>query len=194
MNRRAFLGSLSASIALPLIAHAQQGQEQGQQPVSGATNAPMDESRYIPVRLPARGPAVLSNLERDALEHRIHCQCGCELDVYTCRTTDFACPVSPLMHADVMGLVSGGYVAAEILSAFTKAYGPRAMMSPPKSGFNLAGWVVPFLALGTGAVIVSEIIRRWSHDDSRPVTRPAAHVDATPDELKRLDEALRRDE
>src|SRR4051794_6291308 len=36
--------------------------------------------------------------ERDALEHQIRCQCGCTLDVYTCRTTDFSCQVSPAMH------------------------------------------------------------------------------------------------
>src|SRR2546426_1069442 len=30
-----------------------------------------------------------------AIEKRLHCTCGCGLDVYTCRTTDFTCTPSP---------------------------------------------------------------------------------------------------
>ena len=37
----------------------------------------------------------MNQAKRDELEHQIHCQCGCNLDVYTCRTTDFSCEVSP---------------------------------------------------------------------------------------------------
>src|SRR5881275_3347237 len=80
---------------------------------------------YRPVTLPAKPGASISmtDAQRDVLEHQIHCQCGCNLDVYTCRTTDFACSVSPAMHADVMGLVSGGYGAKDILAAFKSVYG-----------------------------------------------------------------------
>jgi cytochrome c-type biogenesis protein CcmH len=74
-----------------------------------------------PVRLPPKPDAkpVLTQDQRDALEHRIHCQCGgCTLDVYTCRTTDFTCQISPAMHRDVLALVDGGNGAQEINDAF----------------------------------------------------------------------------
>src|SRR5438445_13083819 len=43
-----------------------------------------------------------------AIEKQLHCTCGCNLDVYTCRTTDFTCTVSPAMHQHVLGLAEEG--------------------------------------------------------------------------------------
>ena len=92
----------------------------------------MDQSAARPVRLPPKPGAtpVLTTAQRDELEHHLHCQCGCTLDVFTCRTTDFSCQVSPAMHRDVMELVKGGYGAQEIIDAFVATYGERALMAP----------------------------------------------------------------
>jgi cytochrome c-type biogenesis protein CcmH len=134
----------------------------------------------------------MTDAQRDELEHQIHCQCGCNLDVYTCRTTDFACSVSPAMHSDVMGLVAGGHSAQEILAAFKAVYGEKVLMAPVRSGFNLLGYTVPFIALGTGAVVVAALMRRWKRTPAVSTT-PVAHVDATEGELAALDAAVRRD-
>jgi len=169
----------------------------------GAANMPMNETAYRPVRRPPKPGAVarLSTADRDALEHQIHCMCGCSLDVYTCRTTDFSCGVSPSMHADVMGLVEGGYSADEIVAAFRDAYGERVLMSPVKEGFNWAGYVTPFAALGGGAVVVASLIRKWGRraQVAAATAAPTAGsrgvvsgVDATPEELARLEAAVRR--
>jgi cytochrome c-type biogenesis protein CcmH len=160
-------------------------------------NGPMADANdvYRPVTLPpkANATASMTDAQRDELEHQIHCQCGCNLDVYTCRTTDFACSVSPAMHADVMGLVSGGYSAQEILAAFKAVYGEKVLMAPGKSGFNLVGYTMPFVALGAGAVIVSALLRRWKSRAPASVV-PASHpVDATESELAALDAAVRRE-
>ena len=134
----------------------------------------------------------MSDAQRDDLEHHIHCQCGCNLDVYTCRTTDFACSVSPAMHSDVMGLVAGGHSAQEILDAFTSVYGEKVLMAPVRSGFNLLGYTVPFLALGTGAVVVAALMRRWKRTAVvAPAPTPPIH--ATEGELAALDAALKQD-
>jgi cytochrome c-type biogenesis protein CcmH len=150
---------------------------------------------YRPVTLQAKpnATASMTDAQRDDLEHKIHCQCGCNLDVYTCRTTDFACSVSPAMHADVMGLVSGGHSADEILAAFKAVYGEKVLMAPGKSGFNLIGYTMPFVALGAGAVMVSALLKRWK--SQTPVGAPlaASHIDATDSELAALDAAVRRD-
>jgi cytochrome c-type biogenesis protein CcmH len=135
----------------------------------------------------------MTDAERDDLEHKIHCQCGCQLDVYTCRTTDFACSVSPAMHRDVLGLVAGGHTADEILTAFTSVYGEKALMSPVRSGFNLLGYTVPFIALGTGAVVVAALMRRWKSRAPVPGSVPPSHVQATESELAAIDAAVRKD-
>ena len=151
---------------------------------------------YKPVTLPPKpnATASMNQAQRDELEHQIHCQCGCVLDVYTCRTTDFSCSVSPAMHADVMGLVSGGYGASEILAAFKAVYGEKVLMAPVKSGFNLVGYTMPFVALGAGAVLVAALIRRWRARALVTVHAPAVtRVDASSEELARLDAAVRND-
>ncbi len=160
-------------------------------------NGPMADAGevYRTVTLPAKAGAKpsMTDAERDDLEHQIHCQCGCNLDVYTCRTTDFACSVSPAMHSDVMGLVAGGHTAPEILAAFRAVYGEKVLMAPVRSGFNLLGYTVPFIALGAGALAVAALMRRWKLRAPVGATVPSSHVDATEGELAALDAAVRKD-
>lgn len=148
---------------------------------------------YRPVKLEPKPNArpSMTQIERDALEHQIKCQCGCVLDIFTCRTTDFTCSVSPAMHGDVLALVDGGYTAPEILNAFQSTYGERVLMAPVKSGFNLLGYTMPFLALGAGAIAVAAVLRRLKSRAPEPILAPT--VAATTDELARLDQAVRRD-
>ncbi|HEX9084404.1 MAG TPA: cytochrome c-type biogenesis protein CcmH [Gemmatimonadaceae bacterium] len=160
-------------------------------------NGPMADANdvYRPVTLPTKpgAQASMTDAQRDDLEHQIHCQCGCNLDVYTCRTTDFSCSVSPAMHADVMGLVAGGHGAQEILNAFRAAYGEKVLMAPLRSGFNLVGYTMPFIALGTGAVIVAALLKRWKSRAPAVTTGDTVQIDATAGELAELDAAVRRD-
>jgi len=158
----------------------------------------MDQSASRPVRLPPKPGArvVVSAAERDELEHRIRCQCGCTLDVYTCRTTDFSCQVSPAMHRDVLALVSGGYSAQEIIEAFVGAYGERVLMAPPATGFNLFGWMAPFIGLAGGAALVVVVLRNWRKppQPSAPVQPRSGRPDgATDDEMARLEAVVRDD-
>ena len=157
----------------------------------------MDQSAARMVRRPPKpgaSPAMTPD-ERDALEHRIRCQCGCTLDVFTCRTTDFSCQVSPQMHRDVLALVQGGYDRDEILAAFVDSYGERVLMSPPRAGFNLLGYILPGIALAIGAIVLAVLIRRWGRatTPSTPRARRPAAADATPEEIARLEAAIRDD-
>ena len=158
---------------------------------------PMDQSAARSVRLPRKPGASpsMSVAERDALEHRIRCQCGCTLDVFTCRTTDFSCQVSPSMHRDVLALVDGGYTADEILEAFESVYGERVLMAPKREGFNLLAYLLPGTAIAAGAVVLAVMLRGWRRTRvvARPPSSPGATLDASPDELRRLEAAVRDD-
>jgi cytochrome c-type biogenesis protein CcmH len=193
VSRRQFLLAIPA---LGLAAAAFPRQIRGQVAVQ-TFNGPMLDANdvYRPVTLAAKPGAQpsMTDGQRDDLEHQIHCQCGCNLDVYTCRTTDFACSVSPAMHADVMGLVAGGHTAPEILAAFRAVYGEKVLMAPLKSGFNLVGYTMPFVALGTGAVIVAALLKRWKSRTPASVGIQPQHINATEGELAALDAAVKRD-
>ena len=77
------------------------------------------------------------------VERKLRCTCGCNLDVYTCRTTDFTCAISPAMHREVIALVERDKTAQEILDAFVAQYGEMVLMAPRKEGFNIVGYVLP---------------------------------------------------
>lgn len=193
MSRRRFFAASAAGAAVLLVARVARAQEEGAQVNTGAANAPMESDRYKPVQLAAKGAPVMNQAKRDELEHHLHCQCGCNLDVYTCRTTDFSCQVSPAMHKDVMALVAGGYSAPEIIAAFTAVYGDRVLMAPPSSGFDLAAWITPFVALATGIGLVILVLRRLRAPAFALANSPAV-VDATPAEQARLDALVRTDD
>ena len=194
LDRRAFLGRLGALGASAMLARALPAQDaQTPQTMTG----PMDDDSYRRVTLPAKpgGRPLLDAKQRDSLEHLLKCQCTCPLDVYTCRTTDFACPVSPSMHRDVMALIEGGHDEKEILAAFESVYGERVFTAPKREGFNLLGYLVPFVAIGGGGAAAALVIRRWMRTAERPVGPTRVDpVRATDSEMRRLDEAMRRDD
>jgi len=95
------------------------------------------------------------------VEEKLRCTCGCNLSVYTCRTTDFTCETSPAMHRRVVELVEQGKSAQEILDAFVAQYGESVLMAPPKAGFNLAGYLLPGVLITlVGAVLVWVLARK----------------------------------
>lgn len=130
-----------------------------------------------------------------AIEHRIHCTCGCNLDVFTCRTTDFSCATSPAMHRAVMAKLDSNMTAAQVVAAFEAQYGQSILMQPPKRGFNWTAYVTPFLALGLGALALGAWMRRWVRarpkDGGAAAAEPSAPTSA-PDELERLKRELEK--
>ncbi|MDX2192550.1 MAG: cytochrome c-type biogenesis protein CcmH [Gemmatimonadales bacterium] len=106
--------------------------------------------------------AQFDNEERvKLLELRLKCPCPCSLDVFTCRTTDFTCTYSPERHREVVGLLQAGKSDAEVIAHFVGKDGEKALMAPPRQGFNLAGYLVPGIALLTaGSLLAWYLVRR----------------------------------
>jgi cytochrome c-type biogenesis protein CcmH/NrfF len=128
--------------------------------------------------------------EIQGIETRLACNCGCTLDVFTCRTTDFSCTYSPRLHREVLALRSQGKTAQQVLDAFVAKYGEKALMAPKPKGFNLAGYLVPGMTiLSAAAALVMLIVRRRSAVAAAP-TPSAAPPAASPEELERLRRAL----
>jgi cytochrome c-type biogenesis protein CcmH/NrfF len=136
-----------------------------------------------------------------AIESGMRCTCGCNLDVFTCRTTDFTCGTSPAMHRVVLARLDSGMTAAQVVDAFQRQYGEAVMMAPPKRGFNWAAYVMPFVGLLIGFVIVGLVIRGWFRAQPREPLEGAAEPrpDGSPapgggtaDEMQRLKQELER--
>ena len=103
-----------------------------------------------------------ASAEIQAIEQKLTCHCGCTLDIFTCRTTDFTCTTSPRLHQQVVALYESGSDAREILDTFVAQYGERALMAPEPKGFNLAGYLLPgALILLVGSILAWVIGRRF---------------------------------
>ena len=71
--------------------------------------------------------------------------------------------------------LAAGESPEQVRAYFVQKYGQWILLSPPKEGFNLLVWVVPFAGLGAGLVLVAVVLRRWTR---RPAAVPSTPVDA----------------
>ena len=136
-----------------------------------------------------------NDVEIQAIEQRLACNCGCTLDVFTCRTTDFSCTYSPKLHREVLALRDEGKTAKQILDVFVARYGEKALMAPkPRGMLNLTGYLLPgalIAAAGAGLLLFigkrKAVVATASAAPNSMSTGPAP---ASPDELARLNRAL----
>jgi cytochrome c-type biogenesis protein CcmH len=189
LSRRRFLrgaaaGSVSLLGAVRLVPAAQVQDSLAGRGATGTLRDPLAAGR-------PRSPTDVreNDAEIQAIEQRLACNCGCTLDVFTCRTTDFSCTYSPKLHREVLALRDQGKTAQEILDAFVAKYGEKALMAPkPRGGFNLAGYLLPgALVVAGGAGLLLFIGRRKAAVAS--TERGGAHEAAplaSPEELERL--------
>jgi len=96
------------------------------------------------------------------------------------------------MHRDVLALVEGGYSAQEIIDAFVNTFGERVRMAPKKS--NLFAWFTPGVAVIVGGGVIATLLKRWKSDKPKLAPISLVGVDATPDELARLEAVLKGDD
>jgi cytochrome c-type biogenesis protein CcmH/NrfF len=151
MDRRGFL-RVGALAVLPVV-----GSRSGQDTTSAAPLFQPD--------LAGRPRERVTDYQNDpfiiGIERRLRCTCGCNLDIYVCRTTDFTCSYSPELHREIVGLVEQNLSAEEVIAAYVEKYGGQSLMAPPKEGFNWAGYLLPGVAITlVGTVIGWVLIRR----------------------------------
>lgn len=88
-----------------------------------------------------------------------------ELRCVVCQNLSVADSPSDLakeMRGLVREQVLQGKGQQEIMDYFVSRYGEFVLLSPPKRGFNLLVWGLPFLGLAAGAAGVYALARRWT--------------------------------
>ena len=66
------------------------------------------------------------------------------------------------MRGIIRERLAAGDSPEQVRAYFVEKYGDWILLSPPRSGFTLLVWVVPFVGLGLGLVLVAVTVRRWS--------------------------------
>ena len=107
-----------------------------------------------------------------------------------CNTTldQSSSPEARPIEALIAARIAAGDSKNEIKDVLVAEYGPSILAAPPKKGFNLLAWLLPFVALFGGALVLGFLAWRWSH--TREPGPPAAQL--SPALERRVDEELAR--
>jgi cytochrome c-type biogenesis protein CcmH len=106
-----------------------------------------------------------------------------ELRCVVCQSLSVADSPSETAH-QMRGIIrehlAAGQTPDQVKAYFVDKYGTWILLAPPRNGFSLLVWVMPFAGLAVGLLVIALTVRRWS--------RRAAVTEAAP---PTLDEAMR---
>jgi cytochrome c-type biogenesis protein CcmH len=91
------------------------------------------------------------------------------------------------MKRRVRELIVQGRSDDEIREYFIARYGEWILLTPPRRGFSLAAYVLPFLAVVAGAAMLVFAARRWRGQNGRRITPeppPAPYLERLDKELE----------
>jgi len=183
LNRRSFLLRSAGLLAAPAVQQWEQER--------GAAD-PLPQPGWITGTRP-----VVDSTFNDAtvkgIEQKLRCTCGCGLDIFTCRTTDFTCTYSPALHEEVVALLRSGNDSNAAVAALVAKYGEAVLLAPKASGFGIVGYALPGAAMLLAALALAWVVGRRSK--RRGVAAPVAPAgQASPgsdEDLARLERELR---
>jgi len=106
------------------------------------------------------GPAAAAPVDEKTV-HDVAAQLRCVV-CQSLSVADSPSETASQMRGIIRERLAAGESPAEVRAYFVEKYGEWILLAPPKSGFNLLVWVVPFVGLGLGLVLVAVVLRRWS--------------------------------
>ena len=116
------------------------------------------------------------------------CTCGCPHIIGHCGDE---CSVAPQLVHEISQLVTAGNTEEEVYKIFEDKYGLRVRAVPKAEGFNLLVWVMPFVGLLAGVVVIFFVINRLKPDDSNQETEKV-HTEIDEKYRKLIDRELER--
>ncbi len=90
---------------------------------------------------------------------KLQCLCGCGKTVLNC--DDANCSFRDNARAVIQKGLTSGQSEKQIIDLMVAQFGEQILVEPPKSGFNLVAWIVPFVALAGGAAVVGVLAAQW---------------------------------
>ena len=174
-----------AAAALPLASAASLLLARSSNPVASARIA---LSQFDSLGSPSAAPRPATAAARPATvsEDQVR-DIGAELRCVVCQNLSVADSPSETarqMREIIRERLAAGDTPEQVKAYFVEKYGLWILLAPPREGFNLLVWVVPFIGLGLGLVLVAVVIRRWTRRLAPGAGRPAGSASS-------LDETMR---
>jgi len=131
-------------------------------------------SLLVTAALAAGSPLGAAPVSEDTV-HEVAAQLRCVV----CQSLSVADSPSETAHqmkAIIRERLAAGESPEQVKAYFVDKYGLWILLAPPRQGFNLLVWVVPFVGLAAGLVLVLVLVRRWSRRaaSAPKVARPDA--------------------
>jgi cytochrome c-type biogenesis protein CcmH len=91
---------------------------------------------------------------------KLACKCGsCNNTVATCQMLE--CHYSSPAREKIAKLQKAGLTDRAIIDDFVKERGIVALAQPPAEGFNMLGYIMPFVAIAIGAGAIGVYMKRY---------------------------------
>jgi cytochrome c-type biogenesis protein CcmH len=135
-------------------------------------------------------PAVAEISTTQEIEEALTCQCSCGLTVHSCN--HLQCSFAVPRKQEIAAFVAEGKAKEEILTSYVAQFGEKVLSAPTTTGFNLAAWITPFLALLVGGIIVSLISLRWSRKRATEEPKQTVVTEVSDEYRDRLKKELER--
>lgn len=92
---------------------------------------------------------------------RLACLCGgCKNSVGSCPM--LGCHYATPKREQIAKMLGEGKNEEQIVNAAVKQEGLQALVTPPAEGFNVLAWLMPFIMIGLGLVVIGFFIKRMS--------------------------------
>jgi cytochrome c-type biogenesis protein CcmH len=120
---------------------------------------------------PAAAPAPAAAHVNEQTVHDIASQLRCVV-CQSLSVADSPSETATQMRGIIRERLAAGESPEQVRAYFVEKYGDWILLSPPKSGFTLLVWVVPYIGLGIGLVLVAVLVRRWTRAPRAAVPAP----------------------
>lgn len=129
-----------------------------------------------------------------SVSDKIMCLCGCNSVLSVCPHPD--CSWGVPAKEDIKQQLAAGKTPEAIIAQYVSKYGEQVLAAPTKRGFNMVVWVLPFVMLLIGAVVIYYLARTWAArhaDAAEEATVVPARVEDHPDEMvRRMEDELKK--
>jgi cytochrome c-type biogenesis protein CcmH len=118
----------------------------------------------------AQAPKDISREYKEACD-RLVCQCGCNEQLSVCAMQN--CSSATPMRAEIRERLQAGESVEQIVDSFVARMGKKVLSAPTMKGFDITAWIMPFIVLCLGLVVVGWIAVRMVRPGSAPAAASA---------------------
>lgn len=125
----------------------------------------------LAVSAQAQAPKDISKEYKEACD-KLVCQCGCSEQLSVCAMQN--CSSATPMRAEIRERLQKGDSMDQIVQSFVERIGKKVLSAPTMTGFDITAWIMPFLILCLGLIVVGWIVVKMARPPAVAVATSAS--------------------